>query len=517
MIYRKEGVTAQTKAFHDMWTLTQQNNQLLLQFENTIDSLDDVSSVVKDFLKAWIAPLKQGAGSKDKKMLVYLLYMTERLVLMKKILKDTGSIYLHCDSTASHYLKVIMDGIFNSENFRNEIIWRRDFAKNWKNPRQFGRCTDTILFYTKNHKLHYFNIDRAKIQLTKEELLKKYPLEDEYGMYYKRSIENARGSDPRPNLCYKYKGYFPKYAGGWRFSKESLRKLDEAGDLGWNENGTPYRKQRMTDDRGETLDNLWTDVNRLSSTNKESFGYDTQKPLALLDRIIKASCPAGGGSNKPIVLDPFCGCGTTIEAAIKNNVDWIGIDISWDAIEITKERIKKANEFLEYKFLDGNPQTREEYEKLNPYQKQDWLVKRCKGFPNPKKSGDGGIDGEVGIYLGKNDKGVDVWGKVIFSVKTGKQCNPAMIRELKGTMGDFKADIGVLILDKDPSLEMDIQAQNQGQIKYSVSKDIPPRFIDKVQIITSQEIIDNCTPDLPPTVTDMKLHQINTGRQMQAF
>jgi len=155
---------------------------------------------------------------------------------------------------------------------------------------------------------------------------------------------------------------------------------------------------------------------------------------------------------------------------------------------------------VEYNQIDGSPQTLIEYERLNPFQKQDWLIRKTGGFPNPKKSGDGGVDGDVAIHLGLDKNGHDKWGKVVYSVKTGKQCNPEMIRELKGTMQDHEAIIGVLILDKDPSDNMDIVASKAGQIKYSYSKDLPPSYFDKVQIITSSEIMSGRKVSMPPTM-----------------
>ena len=456
MIYSNNGVSAQQKAFHDMWTLTAQNQQLLFKFEEIIDSFDNISNLVKTFLKAWIAPLKEGGGE-DKKTLIYLIYMTERLVLMHKILKDTGSIYFHCDPTASHYVKVIMDGIFGRENFRNEIVWYKNSGSTART--QFNKRHDVILFYTKqNHKKHYYN---------------------------GKSIGDLRSQE---------KGSFGGY-------------------FGVDENGREYRECRKAGkiykyylDEPKNPDDVWS-VPQIPERDKtERLGYDTQKPLALLDRVVKASCPENG-----IVLDPFCGCGTSIEASMKNKRNWIGIDISWDAINIMKDRIKNSPfQYAgcnDYDFRDSHPQTRAEYEKLDPFAKQDWLIKMLKGFPNPRKSGDGGVDGELTFHFGMNDKNQDKWGKLIFSVKTGEQCKPEMIRELIGTMQIKNADVGVLILDRDPSQNMELTAQNKGQLQYSYNKDLPPRFFDKVQIITAQEIIDGNKLDIPPTMQDIRIHR----------
>ncbi len=210
-------------------------------------------------------------------------------------------------------------------------------------------------------------------------------------------------------------------------------------------------------------------------------------------------------------------CGTALVSAIQNDKKWIGIDISYDALDIIKKRIKDVafDYSAEYDQKDGSPETLTEYERLNPYQKQDWLIQKTGGFPNPKKSGDGGVDGEVPIHLGLDKNKDDLWGKVVFSVKTGKQCNPEMIRELKGTMQDYQAVIGVLILDKDPSDNMDIVASKAGQIKYSYSRDLPPSYFDKVQIITSGEIMSGREVSMPPTMK--KVMEYRRQSQQMSF
>jgi len=436
MIYSGgKGKSATQKAFHDMWSLTSQNQQMVLQFEAILDDIPDISQFVKDFLKTWIAPLKNGT-IEDQKMVIYLIYMTQRLALMKRVLKSTGSIYFHCDPTASHYVKIIMDGIFGKKNFKNEIIWA--YRTGGSSKCHFSRKHDDILFYSKN-KNYFFNTQKEK------------------------AYTKAKGRRP---------GIINYGAGHAEFFE------DEKG---------VYNLVNLRD--------IW-EIPYINSQSKERRGYPTQKPLALLNRIIKASCPDDG-----IVLDPFCGCGTALISAIQNHKKWIGVDISYDALDIIKQRIKDiAFDYnVDYEQIDGSPQTLAEYERLNPYQKQDWLIQKAGGFPNPKKSGDGGVDGDVVIHLGLDKNGDDIWGKVVYSVKTGEQCNPAMIRELKGTMQDYQAAIGVLILDKDPSDNMDITASKAGQIKYSYSKE-PPSYFDKIQIITSGEIMSGREVSMPLTM-----------------
>ena len=267
----------------------------------------------------------------------YLIWLDARLLEMKRLLKTTGSIYVHLDWHASHYVKVEMDKIFGYENFVNEIIWQRTTNPKGSQfkPKKYGQATDSILIYSKsqNYKL---NVSAVKRKLGPDELRKKYKNVDEKGPFYPGPVVSTMGMGPRPNLVYEYKGYVPPPS-GWRLSKEKLIELDNNGDLGWSKNGKPFRKLRPEKDDGEPLYNLWTDINRLYGGSPEALGYPTQKPEDLLDRIIGASSSEGD-----VIADFFCGGGTTAVVAEKLNRRWIASDISRIAIEITKGRIFKV-------------------------------------------------------------------------------------------------------------------------------------------------------------------------------
>jgi site-specific DNA-methyltransferase (adenine-specific) len=327
------GTKAAGASFKDMWTWDDIN-------EAYLDKLVDKYPHLVSFI--------QSIGTMHSKaMMAYVTYMTQRLIEMHRVLKPTGSIYLHCDPTASHYLKNVMDGIFGSNNFRNEIIWKRT-----NNPKgsqfkakKYGQYNDVIFFYAKS-KDAYFELDNAKKQLTDKELLKKYSLIDEHGRYYKGPIECSPTMGDRPNLCYEYKGYRNKYASGWRMTKERLIELDERGDLGWGENGSPFRKLRPHDDRGHPISNLWDDLPRIQSKAKEATGYPTQKPLALMHRIITASSKVGD-----LVLDPFCGCATTCVAAEQLQRKWIGIDVEEKAVSELIDRLSDDGQDLFTNFI----------------------------------------------------------------------------------------------------------------------------------------------------------------------
>lgn len=267
----------------------------------------------------------------SKGMKSYLIMMAIRLLEMKRVLKETGSIYLHCDPTASHYLKVLMDSIFGKDKYRNEIIWQRiqGAGKTTQfEEKSYGTSTDQILYYA--YQDSKFDVKSDLIPYT-EEYIKKFNFKDEKGKYQRRNPFRPPGLGERPNLCYEYKGFYPPNASGWTVKKSTLKKLDEEGELDFA-NGKLYRKHRLKD--GMPANNLWTDIQ--PALGNEKTGYPTQKPLALLNRIIKAS------SNKDdMVLDPFCGCATACVAAERLNRKWIGIDIGQKSIELVKMRLEK--------------------------------------------------------------------------------------------------------------------------------------------------------------------------------
>jgi DNA modification methylase len=267
----------------------------------------------------------------------YLIWLNARLLQMKRLLKDTGSIYVHLDWHASHYVKVEMDKIYGYENFVNEIIWQRTTNPKGSQfkAKKYGQATDSILIYGKSQS-YKLNVSAVKRKLGPDELMKKYKNVDEKGPFYPGPVVRPMGMGPRPNLVYEYKGFVPPPS-GWRLSKEKLLELDKNGDLGWSKNGKPFRKLRPEKDDGEPLYNLWTDINRLYGGSPEALGYPTQKPEDLLERIIGASSNEGD-----VIADFFCGGGTTAVVAEKLNRRWIVSDISRIAIEITKGRIFKV-------------------------------------------------------------------------------------------------------------------------------------------------------------------------------
>lgn len=300
-----------------------------------------------------------------KGMKSYLIMMAVRLLEIRRLLKPTGSVWLHCDSTASHYLKVLMDGVFNKGNFRSEIVWQRAHGRakgSQHESRTIGRDTDFILYYGRSgaHKLN-----PPTIELTPDEKRKKFPHTDEEGRRYNTDVPLFRqpSMGDRPNLCYTYKGVTNPHSSGWRVSKERLKEMDENGEIIWREGRRPLRKSFLKDYKGKPIGSLWTDIGMAAGSERTD--YPTQKPLALLDRIISAS-------TKPddMVLDPFCGCATTCVSAEVNGRRWVGIDLSEMAVVLVQRRLKANLSLLVLVNVRDEPPKRTDLEKIADYRSQ---------------------------------------------------------------------------------------------------------------------------------------------------
>ena len=265
----------------------------------------------------------------------YLIYMAMRLLEMRRILTPRGSIYLHCDPTMSHYLKLVMDAIFGHENFRNEIVWKRTTTHS--DSKTWSRVSDTILFYSKGQRITW---STPHAPHSDEYIASKYRNDDGDGRLY--TLDNMTSPNPRPNMMYEWKG-FPTPPKGWRYSKETMTRLDQEGRIWYptfkddthDTSRRPRLKRYLDEMKGGVMGNVWSDIPPINSQAKERLGYPTQKPLALLNRVIQASSNEGD-----VVFDPFCGCATTLVAADRLNRRWIGIDVSPKAVELVTRRIK---------------------------------------------------------------------------------------------------------------------------------------------------------------------------------
>lgn len=311
---------------------------------------------------------------------VYLDWMELRLRQLHRVLKPSGSLYLHCDQAAGHYLKVSLDRLFGARRFRNEIVWKRTAAKG-DARRKLPAIHDTILGYAKSNDSYFEPVRR--------------PPDDAYTARFDHDDHDGRGPfhiapldspNLRPNLIYDYKGY-PPPAKGWRVNRELMEELDADGRLSFPAapDGRIRRKLYLEERDWPNVGDVWTDISPLQATSAERLGYPTQKPEALLQRLIHAACPPSG-----IVLDPFCGCGTTIAVAEKMQRQWIGLDVSPQSIEIMKLRMRKLGA---EPTIIGVPTSVEDLRGLGPFEFQHWIVQRVMGTQSVRKVADMGIDG----------------------------------------------------------------------------------------------------------------------------
>jgi len=328
----------------------------------------------------------------------YISWMEPRLEACHRLLKDSGSFFIHCDYHASAHLRVKLDKIFGENNFRNEIIWKRKTGRGETQHKsnQFGVCTDFILFFAKS-KDSKFNTQFVPVNeadsVYADYVESNFKFVDKNGRKY-RSADLSSPS-PRPNLMYVYKGFKPP-AKGWAVELSKMEQWDKEGRLIFpkNKKGRIRRKLYLDELKGKPVQNLWDDIQMVSSQAHERLGYPTQKPVALLERIIKTATDEGD-----IVLDPFCGCGTTLVAAQRLRRKWIGIDVSPTACKLMKRRMQKEFKF-NAQLIRG--QVDMNYLKnLAPFDFQNWvIVDKFLGKASSRKSGDMGIDGFTPEILG---------------------------------------------------------------------------------------------------------------------
>ena len=459
-------VPEQVDAFCDTWELDAEKENILREMPFIMKKYS-VDEWMIGFWSAWAKALKR----KNSKLLAYLVYMFIRLLEMRRILKSTGSIYLHCDPTASHHIKILMDGVFGSENFRNEIIWDYSGSSGTVSAKkQFPRKHDILLFYSNDYKKNFFQIQRRKEKRSISELKKAYA-----GDYFYCDDEGYI-------VWEKIKNRSP--------AKRFYRKLVK------QYNREPIDSDRIFIMKNPIVKSVWSDIFALnpSERSKERLGYPTQKPIALLKRVISASCPDNG-----VIFDPFCGCGTTIFAVHELNSEdsapqrrkWIGCDIAVLSIKLIQEVIKRKyglNDNEHYKTI-GIPVTVEQAKilfKADPFQFQHWAVEMSGGFCNTKKTGDKGVDGTV--YF---EAGIDLKSMVI-SVKGGK-ISPKDIRELIGSMKDNYEMGGFISLEK-PSKQMKEEAAELGQYEYKNFK------YDRIQLRTIEELLNGYSFSTPSKI-----------------
>ncbi len=408
--------SAQIEAFEDTWHWTHVTEQ---QFN---DFISRAPGRIADAVSAFRTLL----GENDA--MAYIVNMAPRLVELHRALKPTGSLYLHCDPTMSHYLKLILDAIFGPENFRNEIIWNRTASKSLSSTR-LPTNHDVILSYVKTSAAKW-NPEESFIAYDTNDLDEKtagkYNKRDASGRLYR--LDNLINPNPdRPNLTYEFLGVTRV----WRWTKERMQKAYEEGlVIQTRPGGVPQMKRYLDEQRGRSIGDVWTDISPLNSQAAERLGYPTQKPLTLLDRIIRLSTAPGD-----VVLDPFCGCGTTVDAAQRLDRKWLGIDITYIAVDLILKRLEHTYGAPILKTIDVNgiPSDLGSAQALferSPFDFERWAVSLINAEPNQKQVGDRGIDGVARFPIDGRGK----LGKVLVSVKGGKTVQPTFARDLRGTV-----------------------------------------------------------------------------------
>jgi site-specific DNA-methyltransferase (adenine-specific) len=486
VLFKDEGgkdSEAQITAFEDTWHWGHDAERT---YNNLVTKAPENISQMIGALRSFIGP---------NQMLAYLVMMAARLVELHRVLKSSGSLYLHCDPTASHYLKIILDTIFDPRCFRNEITWKRSSAHN-DSTNRMGRISDVILFYGKSQNNTFNKVFTA---YSADYLSSEWNLLPS-GRYYK--AENML--DPQNRMReYDFMGTVAR----WRTSYDKMLGLWDApqtevpnshGRIKLGKNGKPIKRCRimfLDDMLGVPLQDFWDDIKYISGNSGEGLGYPTQKPLALLERIIAASSNPGD-----IVLDPFCGCGTAIAAAQKLDRQWIGIDITHLSIALQRYRLEQMYPGITFEII-GEPQDigaarQLAQEKDGRYQFQWWALSLVRARPlgaqegskKGKKGSDGGIDGVITFIDDTTQKPK----RILIQVKSG-HVSRGDIGQLRGTIERDNAAIGVFITLEEPTQPMMTEAISAG---YYHSPGWG-RDYSKIQILTIAELLAGTEIKMP--------------------
>ena len=431
----------------------------------------------------------------ETNLMAYLVMMAVRLVELHRVLKPTGSFYLHCDPTASHYLKIILDQIFGVENFRNEVYWKRKTGRAGPTNR-FGTSCDILLWFSKSSKYRFSTQYRDN---NPEYIKKMFRFTDDSGRRYR--VDNLASPNPRPNLTYEYKGYKPP-AKGWAISREKMEQWDREGRLHFpkSRDGRIQRKRFLDELKGEEVPSLWDDIPAIGAHAKERLGYPTQKPEALLERIIQASSREGD-----TVLDAFCGCGTAISVAQRLNRRWVGIDITHLAIALMKYRLADTfGEDARYEII-GEPRDEASARTLanqDRYQFQWWALSliRARPYQGKKKGADEGVDGIIYYQdVDPDNPKKALTRKIVVQVKSGK-VSVKDIRELKSVVKNQEAVIGVFITLNAPTQPMLKEATTAGQFQWL---HVAHKTYPRIQIRTIRELLAGDGIEYPQTPVDI--------------
>ncbi len=467
-----EDSAAQITAFEDTWSWSIESE---IAFRDVVtngpEKLGDLLQSMRGFL-----------GQND--VMAYLTMMAQRIAELHRVLKPAGSIYLHCDPTASHYLKLLMDAVFGVGNFRANLIWKRQSAHS--DARGYGSVHDTIFYYAKSDEFVW----NPSFQPYDSEYIEQYyRYTDDDGRRFMSGDLGAAGLQGG-GYEYDWKGVVRV----WRVPIETMERLDAQGRIYYTRNGIPRRKRYLDEARGHPVQNVWTDIQSLRSWHKERLGYPTQKPEALLERIINASSNEGD-----VVLDPFCGCGTAIAVAERLNRRWIGIDITHLAISLMKSRLRDTfgSDISEYDVV-GVPQDVEsaralavESEHDGRYQFEYWALGLVDARPSNRgrRGADSGIDGYINFFDDNGGKAK----RVIVQVKSG-HVSVSQVRDLKGVLERENADIGLFITLNPPTRPMMVEAASAGLY---VPQCYPNHQYPRLQILTIEELLSGVEAQYP--------------------
>ncbi|HEV2629441.1 MAG TPA: DNA methyltransferase [Pseudolabrys sp.] len=481
---------AQAEAFRDTWDWGDHAEHA---YDDIIRANGDVALVVSGFRK-WLG---------ENGMMAYLAMITARIIEMRRVLKPTGSMYLHCDPTASAYLKVILDAVWGHENFRNEVIWKRTQAHG--RAKRWGPIHDNILFYSASDK---YTWNRVYEKYNQSYLDSHYRTKDGNGTYQSVTLDGPgtrtgssgqpwRGIDPTrkgrhwelpPDRAlpdwFKHPPGYPEMS-----VQERLDILEAAGIVYWPPRGkTPRYKRYLSASAGNPIQDMITDIDPINSQAQERLRYPTQKPIALLERILGASSNEGD-----VVLDPFCGCGTTIEAAERMKRKWMGIDVTHYAVTLIEGRLKSMGASQNSYQVAGRPVDlagARELAARDKHQFQWWAAWRlgARWYREEKKGADRGIDGRMMFKNGPYGDGL-----IIISVKGGENVGVQMVRDLRGVIEREGAEMGILISLTDPTGPMKTEAAAAGYVSKSAHGRVP-----RLQIVTIEEILEGKMPKLPP-------------------
>jgi DNA modification methylase len=424
--------------------------------------------------------------------------MALRIVELHRVLKPTGSFYLHCDPTMSHYLKTICDTIFEPSNFQNELIWKRTSAHS--DAKRYAKVSDTIFFYSKNAS---FVWNKMKTDNNEDYIRSHYTNTDTNGRRFRYdNLVKPKGSE---GYFYKLLKY-PPPTNGWRMPESKAKIWIDQGRIEIPPKGkVPAYKRYLDETEGTVVKNIWDDIPPINSQAKEALGYPTQKPKALLERIIKASSNEGD-----VVLDGFCGCGTTIDAAEGLHRKWIGIDISPIAISLIKRRLyhtyKKGLAEFEVRGTPSDEQSAQRLWKENAFAFQDWWITEFEAFSSTfgTKGADKGVDG-IALYAMDNK---DTTARIAFQVKGGEKVQSKDIDGLLGAMEKHKCDMGVFLTTAEPTKPMLDTVAGAGFVK------LPGFEFPKLQILTLKEFFAGKRPKLPSVNITFKAAQ-HTGKKKE--